>query len=284
MTHDPPRRFSLLDDPPTNGYRSADDTPRTAPGTPLSRPPRGPSTRPAIHPSPDLAPPAARGRRAPPAPSAIVYGESRSLVNLVLYGLGSQANPRFLWLDIRSKSEPRSQWDPVRMGWLDERRVWSTDPEYGLVPDASAGDRAIFDVVRADEPPVMLSRLAEFLRLPPTIQEILGELSPSGESNVLAVANVDRISDAFPAKTLAPILSAFVWARCALYVAFVGPARPVVEHFSHVVRVDGVSPSNWREAQVHFERGEFPGGPSAGSSVLVRDLPYLERVFRQASP
>lgn len=279
MADDPPRRPSWLDAAPTPGFRAADER-----VTPLSRPARGPSTRRSLPPT-ARSPPAPTGSvAAPPAPSAIIYGESRALVNLVLYGLGSQANSRFLWLDIRAKDEHRSPWDPVRLGWLDERRVWSTDPDHGLAPEASPKRRAIFDVVRSDEPPAMLTRLAEFLRLPPTIQEILGEMSPTGATNVLAVANVDRVSGSFPAKTLAPILSAFAWTRCALYVAHTGPTVPAIEHFTHVVRVEGDSPSNWRESRVHFERGRFPLGGEPGAVAPIADVPYLERVFRQAAP
>lgn len=279
MTADPPRRSSWLDDVSADRPRVADDR-----GTPLSRPPRGPSSRRTLAAPSTLGASPAGGPRSPPAPSAIVYGESRPLVNLVLYGLGSQASPRFLWLDLRAKSEPRSPWDPVRMGWLDERRVWSADPDHGLAPDASPKRRAIFDVVRSDEPPAMLARLGEFLRLPSTIQEILGEMSPSGATNVLAVTNVDRISGSFPAKTLAPILSAFAWARCALYVAHAGARPPAVDHFTHVVRVEGETPSNWRDARVRFERGRFPGGEEPGTLAPISEVPYLERWFRQASP
>jgi hypothetical protein len=284
MSDLPPRRLSLLDDATSHAFGPSDEPPRNDVVTPLSRPARGPASRHLLHLNPELSPTNGRSPRAPPAPSAIVYGGSRPLVNLVLYALGSNANPRLLWLDVRPKSEPRSQWDPVRMGWLDERRVWSAEPDRALAPDAASERVAIFDVVRADEPPAMLARLAEFLRLPPTIQEILAEMPPSGHTNVLAVANVDRISGSFPAQTLAPILSAFAWARCSLYVGFAGTTPPAVAPFSHVVRVEGSSPANWRDGQVHFEKGQFTDGPAAGTSLAIGQLPYLERVFRQASP
>lgn len=217
-----------------------------------------------------------------PPSAALVYGTSRPLVSLLLYAISEEANPRFHWLDIRRESEPPAEWDPASMGWLKDRHTWVADPSEGLSPDNARANAAIFHVVRSDEPPAVLAHLTDFLRLPPTIQEILGTMPAEGSSNLLAVANVDRISGAIPESALAPILAAFDWLRCSLYVGYVGARAPATAAFDHVIRIDGTGPDRWEEARVHFERGGSYGVPPSTDGVPAGKLPFLERTFQRA--
>jgi len=219
-----------------------------------------------------------------PAPSVLVYGRARALVNLTLYAMADDANPRFHWLDVRSDSDTTSQWDPVRMGWVEPTRLWSTDPMHSLAPDHPPANAAIFHLVRSDEPPMMLARLADFLRLPPKMQEILGEIPTEGGPNLLAVANADRMSGALPSAALAPILDAFEWTGCSLFVGFTGASPPALERFTHVVRIEGDSAHRWRSARVHFERVGTDGAHSNPEGAPVTEIPFLERAFVRAVP
>ncbi len=223
-------------------------------------------------------------RDADPSVSAtLVYGSSRPLVNLVLFALAEGSNPRFQWLDIRSESEAPGEWDPVRMGWLKERRVWTVDPREGLSPDNPRANAAMFHLVRTDEPPLLLARLAEFLRLPTAFQEVLAAMPAASEANLLAVANADRITGSIPDPGLGSILSAFSWVRCSLFVGYVGARSRTDLAFGRVVRVEGTSPAQWRDARVDFEKGSAEGGPSSAHGVSPADVPILERAFRRAT-
>ncbi len=217
-------------------------------------------------------------------PSALIHGADRSMVNLLLYALAAEADPRLHWLDVRSDGELPSDWDPVRMGWLDARHAWSTDPERDLVPDHARANAAIFELVRSDEPPATLARLVDFLRLPDTMQRIVGEMSPAGGAHLLAVANADRIAGSFPDAVLAPILDAFEWARCSLFVGFTGRDPPGVSRFTHVVRIEGGSPARWTDARITFEREALFDGLRTGGIASPADLPSVARVFRRAAP
>jgi hypothetical protein len=212
-----------------------------------------------------------------------VYGRDRDLVNLVLYALAEEVSPRFRWLEVRSPTEPASAWDPVSRGWLGPERVWSIDAVEGLSPDRAAPDAAIFELVRSDEPPATLQRLADFLRLPDTLQRIVGELSPASAPHLLAVANTDRIAGSIPDSTIGPILDALEWARCSLFAGYVGPNPPANAQFTHVVRVEGGSPARWQETQLHFEREALFEGARLGGAASPMDLPSVARVFRRAS-
>src|SRR5208282_2537111 len=150
--------------------------------------------------------------------SAIVYGTSRPLVNLLLYALAEEANASFHWLDIRPSGEAPPELDPARLGWIDERRVWTVDPLDALAPDNARANAALFELVREDEPPATLARLSDFLRLPERLQQILAEMASTGRPGVLAVANVHRTGKSFPDSTLVPILEAIAWAGYSLFV------------------------------------------------------------------
>jgi len=171
---------------------------------------------------------------------------------------------------------------PGEDGWLKDRHTWVADPSEGLSADNARANAAMFHVIRSDEPPAILSRLTDFLRLPPTIQEILGAMPSEGSSSLLAVANVDRISGSIPEPALAPILAAFEWLRCSLFVGFVGARAPATGQFDRVIRIDGTSPERWEDARVRFERGETYGVSQPADGVSPAELPFLDRAFRRA--
>jgi hypothetical protein len=235
-------------------------------------------------PRPDPMPgaPGPTGPKLPPVPSVLVYGDNRPLVNLLLYALGEEADPSLHWLEIRGPSDEPSEWDPVRLGWVPPGHAWSTDPHEGLAPDHARANAAIFELVRSDEPPVTLTRLAEFLRLPEPMQRILGEMEPPNGSRLLAVANTDRIQGSLPEPVLGPILDAFEWVRCSLFVGHTGPNPPAISRFTHVVRIEGDSPERWPQARIHFEREALFEGARVSGVASPSDLPSVERVFRRA--
>jgi hypothetical protein len=243
---------------------------------PLGRPPRGAGTPPVSV--------VGRSAGSPPPPSVVAYGTSRALVNLTLYALAQDANPGFHWLDVRSDLESTSQWDPVRLGWVESSRLWSTDPMHPLVPDHPPANAAIFHLVRSDEPPRMLARLADFLRLPSKMQEILAEIPTDGGSNLLAVANADRMTGTIPSDAIAPILDAFEWTGCSLFVGFTGTSPPSLDRFTHVVRIEGDSAVRWRTARVYFERVGAGASGAELSGASLSEIPFLERVFLRAVP
>jgi hypothetical protein len=217
-------------------------------------------------------------------PSLLVYGESRPLVNLLLYALADEVNPGLHWLDVQDPSAPPSEWDPCRMGWVGAGHAWTTDATETLQPDRTRATAAIFELVRSDEPPATLARLADFLRLPDPMQRILGEMPSDGGNHLLAVANADRIAGSFPEPVLAPILDAFEWVRCSLFVGFTGSLPPTVSRFTHVVRIQGGSPTAWHEARIHFEREALFEGTRVSGVASPVELPSVVRTFRRAAP
>ncbi len=216
--------------------------------------------------------------------SAIVYGTSRPLVNLVLYALAEDANAAFHWLDVRPSGEAPPELDPARLGWIDQRRVWTVDPLDALAPDNARANAALFELVRADEPPTTLARLSDFLRLPERMQQILAEMVSTGKPGVLAVANVHRTGKRFPDSTLGPILEAIAWAGYSLFVGYAGPEPSVRARFAHAVRVEGENPRRWRSAKLTLEGDSPMGALRVGEPTVLADLPFVARVLERALP
>ena len=55
--------------------------------------------------------------------SVLVYGASRALVNLALFGLAEATSPCFQWVDIGVPGEVRPELDPVSLGWVPQDRL-----------------------------------------------------------------------------------------------------------------------------------------------------------------
>lgn len=254
------------------------------PTTPPARPATGVTSRrlpPSLPPDPASAP---GTDRVPRVPSALVYGEDRDLVNLLLFALAEQADRDLHWLEVRDDRGGADGWDAARAGWVDPQHAWTTDPVRDLVPDHARANAAIFELVRSDEPPAMLARLADFLRLPETMQRIIGEMAPAGGAHLLAVANSDRIAGRFPDSVLGPILDAFEWARCSLFVGYAGTNPPKSSRFTHIVRIERGSRADWRQARIFFEREALFAGTRTGGIASPLDLPPVARVFERAAP
>ncbi len=211
-----------------------------------------------------------------------MYGPSSSLVNLVLFALAEEANPSFHWLDIRRSDERPPEYDPARLGWIDERRSWTVNPFDAFAMENARANAALFELVRKDEPSATLVRLSEFLRLPDTMQRILSEAPAAGKPGVLAVANVQRAAPAFPSATLPPILDAMAWAGYSLFVGYAGPPSSARQNFDHVLRVDGEAPACWRESSITLEGPSPMGDLTPQQPRALAELPSTARVLNRA--
>jgi hypothetical protein len=203
-------------------------------------------------------------------------------VNLLLFAVAKERAPSFHWLDIRAPGDLSAELDPARLGWIEEQRLWTVDPPEAFAPDNARANAALFELIREDEPPALLTRLSDFLRLPPSMQRILAEDPGRGKAAVLAVANADRTTDVLSEASLVPILDAVAWAGYSLYVGFQGPPPPLRAHFGSVLWVDGADPRQWEDAAITLERGPSVAGLRAGEPARLLDLPFASTVLRRA--
>jgi hypothetical protein len=212
-----------------------------------------------------------------------VYGACRPLVNLLLFAAAKSADASLHWLEIGTARDAVVGPDPARLDWIDAHHHWTVDASEAFRLDHARANAALFELVRADEPPETLARLADFLRLPSPIQRILSEGPTSERPAVIAVANADRTADAFPAASLPHILDALSWAGFSLFVGYCGDAPATRSCFRTVLRIDGESVERWDEARLTIESA--PGGDPLrrGAAVRLGDLPFAADVLRRAT-
>src|SRR5208282_5192819 len=124
--------------------------------------------------------------------STFLWGESRSVVNRLLFAMVRAVDPEPLWLDLAPPGPPAEGPGPAELGWIARDRLFrAEDPELARPQDAVA-NMALLNVVRADEPAATVAKLADFVRLAPIVQEIISRVGAEGPRHALAVSNSDR--------------------------------------------------------------------------------------------
>jgi hypothetical protein len=215
--------------------------------------------------------------------SMLLYGPSRSLVNLVLYAVAKATSPSFQWVDIQVPGEQRLPADPVGLGWIEDDHRWSVDHPSMLRPDDLAANLALFALVRSDEPSASLVQITDFLRLPEISQRILAVRPVIGTPGVVAVPNAHRVMASFPAGQVPGILSAHRAAGYSVYVGFAESPGTGAELFDFVFRLDGESLSDWKGSHAICERGNCSGSLGQGAPVDLEEIPAVADVLARAT-
>jgi hypothetical protein len=216
-------------------------------------------------------------------PNAVfVYGPSRPLVTLTLFALAEATTPEFHWLDIGVPGEARTAFDPVHLGWIPAERLWKIERPDALRPDDLTTNRALFNLIRSDDPPAALNQLSEFLRLPDTSQRILATRPSDGRPGALAVTNAHRMMAAFPTNRVPPILMVHRNAGFSLFVGFSDAAGPGRSSFDFVFRLDCEHIGAWKTGHLVCEKGITVGPLRDARPVALDAVPLLADVLARA--
>lgn len=235
------------------------------------------------------------GRRSPNDPvrplelsrkpvSVIVYGASRPLINLTLYGLAHATNPEFLWVDVRVPGEPPHRFDPVTLGWVPKNRVITIEHTEMQKAEAATPPSAISSLIAAEDADPEYARVTEYLRLPDSSQRILAEGPGDGRPGLVAVTNAQRLRAAYTASRVPPILSLHLSAGYSLFVGFADTAAPERMLFDYVFRLDGESAHDWRDSSLTCEKGDASGVLRVGRSTRLPQIGFLEEILERAVP
>ena len=277
---------------PALSHRSLSLGPRRRPsvdGEPSSRPAGLTRKLPSRRRSPEGEP---DSKREPPLfPSRLfrrpttvfVYGPCRPLVDLTLIALAEATNPEFQWLEIGIPGEEQSQFDPVRLGWVPEDRLWRVECPDSLRPSDVGLNLVLFGLVRSDESSETLVQVTEFLRLPDISQRILAQRPPDGAPGVVVVTNAHRVMAAFSPNRVPGILTVHTNAGFSVLVGYSDSPGAACAYFDFVFHVVGESVPKWRDGRVVCEKG-IDAGPLGGSRpLLLPKIPLLSSVLSRAS-
>lgn len=212
-----------------------------------------------------------------------VYGRPRTLVNLVLFALAEATNPEFQWVEIGMPEEGRPPLDPAALGWVPKGRLWVVEHPDSLRPDDLSANRALFGLIRSDEPPEALAQVAEFIRLPDVSQRILASRPPDGQPGAVAVVNAHRVMSTFSADRVPSILEVHRNAGFSVLVGYTESAGPGKALFDFVFRLDGDGATDWKNALLVCEKGIASGPLRDGRPVHLEEIPILAELLSRAT-
>lgn len=218
-------------------------------------------------------------------PSTIfVYGASRSVVNLTLYALASEANPEFFWVELGEFADRRDPLDPVHLGWIPQNRLWLVGEPDPFRRPAVSGLSRLLDIIRADESPESLDQFAEFLNLPDRSQEMFTSRDPAGRPGVVAVTDSHHLQGELSARRISSLLSVHLNAGVSLMVGAGESAGPLRDLFGFVFRLEGPrrAPGDWRRHQLVCEKGISSGPLGDLRPIGLETVPLLREVFSRA--
>ncbi|HYB78426.1 MAG TPA: hypothetical protein VEG66_01520 [Thermoplasmata archaeon] len=214
--------------------------------------------------------------------STFLYGESRPVVNRLLYAMARAVDPNPIWVDLGPGSLGRGEdAGPVELGWVPHERLilaWDVDRAR---PQNAVGNMALSSVVRTDEPSDSVARLADFVRLAPIAQEVISRVDARAPRRALAVANSDRVRGDYPNTVdgVRPIVTALVEAPlCPLFGAqgVPGPGRMA---FSYVFEVRAKDVVHWEDGTLRIEKAPPGSSSRVGHELALADITGVRAVF-----
>lgn len=213
--------------------------------------------------------------------SVFVGGSSRPLTNLVAYAVAETLDTKPFWLDIREPHGPVPVSDPARLGWIPSDRLFVSEQVGDLEPQDTVANAALWSIIRTDEPESVLSHLADLLRLPTLLQEVVGRATPTGTRRALGIANMDRAAHLYPGdpEALRVLLKTLLSSSLSIVGAYTGKVGTRRFAFDLVYSVEADGQEDWRDATISCEQGLAPLAPAIAEPRKLSEIPALSRVF-----
>lgn len=219
--------------------------------------------------------------------STFVWGESRAVVNRLLFAMARAVDPEPIWLDLAPGEETAGgEPGPAELGWIPKERLFLVlEPDQARPQDAVA-NMALLNVIRADEPKGAIERLADFVRLAPIAQEVISRTPAQGPRRALAVANSDRVRPDYPhtVRGIEPIVSALVDAALCPFIGAQGTPGEGRMAFTYVFQVQASGLLGWRDGRLIPERVPDDSPVRAHLPIPLTGIPGLETVFDARKP
>jgi hypothetical protein len=210
--------------------------------------------------------------------AVLVWGDSRAIINRVIFSMVRSLDPTPLWLEV---TDPGEDPEPRRLGWIPPDRLYVSERREDLEPARAMGNLALWGIVRSDEPATLLARLTDFVRLPPLVQEVLGGSTPTNRPRALAVGNAGRVAQLFRERPeeLQWLVTYLRESSLSLVAGGVQPPGTARGVFDCEFHVEGQSMSNWREATVACDRSRIVGTYPIGRPRALGQIPGLADLF-----
>lgn len=207
-----------------------------------------------------------------------VTGTPRPAVNRVVFAMSRSLDPAPLWVEIvDDEQEP----DAVRQGWVPPERAFLSRRTDDLETSRAVANLALWGIVRSDEPSRLLTELTDFVRLPPLIQEVLGQSAEGSARRAIAVGNADRVQHLFRERIddLRWLLTYLKGSMASLIVGITGRSGRQGSVFDAEFRVEGAVEDPWTEATLTCEREGTSVGFPVGRRQRLSAIPELRNIL-----
>jgi hypothetical protein len=217
-----------------------------------------------------------------PATSIFLWGPDRRLLNQLVFHFSRQADPEFVWLEIKDPVGAPARGEPSASELLrrDHLLIAAQPPE--LRPETPVADPNAWSIVNAREPTHEIAKLKDFLTLPRAVQELVGRTMVGSTPKILAVANSDRIATFYPeTRVVGSLVRLIEGLEISLFVSYCGGPRPDRFVFQRVFRVEPApTPAEpfgtlFCEQSPPLPEGGFP------SAVPISEIPGFDRTIAE---
>ena len=215
-------------------------------------------------------------------PTAVMlYGESESLLNWLLYAILVRGNPQFRWTDVREKGAALDPLDPLAQGIVPASQLNVVEPEQ-LTPHQRVPSPTP-DMIRDEESSEGVRRLTDFMRLPTRTQEFIARTTAPGRLALVGLSNAQRLLPRFNPESIQSTIRSFLEAGASLILTMAG-SIPAGRVYQFEIRVDGKNPRRWKEATFRCTLGDSVGPVRAGRSMRFGDIPEVAEVLGPLLP
>ena len=196
--------------------------------------------------------------------SVLFWGRERVLTAAAATAVSRQADPSFLWLDVRGSAPEEDPYSRFLSPMVPEDRRRSATTPSAMAPGASPLAKAVARVVRAEETDATIVGLLEFLRLPKAVQALVSRALPNGRPVTLLITSADRVAHFYlvRAQSTRGYVETLKALGVKLVVTYSGPVRRDRFAFDHSFRIDASTSEEWLSAVLSSDRDNLPVGPA----------------------
>ena len=214
--------------------------------------------------------------------ATFLWGDSRPVLNRVLFAMVQANDSSPYWLDIRGPANVVSEPGPVELGWIPRDRLFVTGESSDARPQHSGSSPHLSSLVSSDEPPQELSKISDFLRLPPIAQEIVSRVERTQTCHVVAIANSDRVRSEYPmdVEGVRHVIEAFLAAPILPFFCATSPPGPGRWAFDFVFELRAKDLRSWRDGVLVPERAPAGTGFTVGEPIPLPSIAEVLPAFR----
>jgi hypothetical protein len=198
--------------------------------------------------------------------SALVTGESRPVVNRIVYALARLNDPAFVWVDLQPKQSLLDPDSPTALGWVPPDRMFLIEQTEEVQPRVPAvgGQSA--------PPPTGIERLPPVAR-----RAIESRRARGGGAMVVAFPNADYARRFYGPETerVRPFVDAFREVGMTAVFASVASPPAARKAFEFVFDIRADSRARWEQGSLVCETAPKWGPLLPGESIPLRVVPEI---------